>query len=142
MKKYILSTCCALVALSFCSCGFSLIGGSNGQVATPALSATTSSNIVIAAEKTLQVSKDSIDLFLHLEYDNHDVVLKSMPQVHTVAEFLRREAPAALVKANNAKNAFKHNRNAENQASLMTAVATVSSLAAQAQQATIKLNQP
>lgn len=109
---------------------------------SPALSAETSSNVVIATEKTLKVSKDSIDLFLHLEYDNRALVKSQFPQVHAFAETLRSKAPDALITANNAKNNFKHNRNASNQANLMTAVAVVSDLAAQAQAFTNKINRP
>lgn len=136
----LLLTLIAVSFLSFQGCSTTLFG--NAGNTTPALSASTSSSIVVASEKTLRVSKDTIDLFLHLEYDNKALVKANFPQVHAFAETLRKQAPDALIAANNAKNAFKHNRNASNQASLMTAVATVSELAAQSQQYINKINQP
>lgn len=140
MKKIIILPLIIALSLSFQGCSTTLF--SNAGSSTPALSATASSNIVVAAEKTLRVSKDAIDLFWRLEYDNRVLVKANFPEVHNVAETLRKRAPDALIAANNAKNAFKHNRNAANQASLMTAIAVVTELAAQAQQGTLKINQP
>lgn len=141
MKLKQITSMIAALALAISFQGCTLFSGTTAN-STPALSAQVSSNVVIAAEKSLKTAKDSIDLFLHLEYDNRELVKKNFPEVHNVAEMLRRNAPKALDDANKAKNTFKHNRNAENQASLMTAWAVVTEYVAKAQQNTIKINQP
>src|ERR1051326_8629133 len=107
----------------------------SGTTAQSAQSATIS---VVAAEKTLRVAKDTIDLFLHLEYDIQALVKEKFPEVHSFAEKLRRTAPDLLISANNIKNAYKHNRTPENAASLQTILATLQETATQAQQFTNK----
>lgn len=97
---------------------------------------------VVSAEKTLRVAKDTIDLFLHLEYDNQALVKDKFPEVHAFAEKLRKTAPDLLISANNIKNTYKHNRTPENAASLQTVLSTLQETATQAQQFTNKLNSP
>jgi hypothetical protein len=63
---------------------------------------------VVNAEKTLRISKDTFDLFLKIEYDNRELVKQRFPQIHTFAEYLRKNAPTWLVTANNLKNDYKH----------------------------------
>jgi hypothetical protein len=65
-------------------------------------------DVVINAEKTLRLSKDTFDLFLHLEKDNQAFVKSKLPQVHVFAQNLRKNAPDWLITANNLKNDYKH----------------------------------
>lgn len=126
----------ALVALSFSSCdtlGKITAGVRGAQAAGSAtLSPATASKIVVTAEQSLSEAKATIDTFLHLEYNHRDYVKEHFPVIHKAAETLRRNAPDALIAADKVKNTFKHNRTLENQADLMTAVATVTKLAGEA----------
>lgn len=100
-----------------------------GACATP----TTGDPIVVNAEKTLRLAKDTLDLFVKLEYQNQAVVKAKFPQVHEFAEKVRREAPAMLKTADDIKNAYKAHRNDAIAAQLAAAIAAISQVAAQAQ---------
>jgi hypothetical protein len=145
MKNKILTILAgALVAFSFPACdtlskitkGVSSVTSAGSATLSPA----TASKIVVAAEKSIREAKDTIDTFLHLEYNHKDFVKKNFPVIHQAAETLRRSAPDALLAADKVKNTFKHNRTTENQADLMTAVATVTKLAGEAKAYTKQLN--
>lgn len=103
-------------------------------------SATVSSNPVVAAEASLRLAKDTIDLFLKLESDNEAVVKANAPQIHTFAIYLRQHAADILISANLVKNTYKHNRTAENATNLVTVMSTVNQILAQAAQYTTKIN--
>jgi predicted ATPase len=106
---------------------------------TTGTAATVSSDPVVAAETSLRLAKDTIDIFLHLEKDNQAIVKANAPQIHTFAEYLRAHAADILISANLVKNTYKHNRSADNAANLVTIMATVNQLVAQAAQYTTKL---
>lgn len=106
---------------------------------TTGTTATVSSNPVVAAETTLRLAKDTIDLFLRLEKQNETTVKANAPQIHTFAEYLRQHAADILISANLVKNTYKHNRSADNAANLVTILATVNQLVAQAAQYTTKI---
>src|SRR4029077_6823441 len=89
--------------------------------------------VVINAEKTLRIAKDTLDLFVKLEYDNRAMVIAKFPEVHAFAEKVRREAPAILRTANDAKNAYKYHHAGATAGQVWAAVGIVSELAAQAQ---------
>jgi hypothetical protein len=89
--------------------------------------------VVINAEKTLRISKDTLDLFVSLEYHNQAQVKARFPAIHEFAEKVRRTAPALLKTANDAKNAYKYNRNGTTAGQLWAAMAAVTKLAADAQ---------
>jgi len=98
-------------------------------------SATYSENhdpIVVNAEKTLRGSKDTFDIFLRLEHENAADAAKVSPKIHEFAEYLRQNAPGWLTRANTLKNAYKHNRSADNTNALSGALATISEAADQA----------
>lgn len=67
-----------------------------------------SASVVVDAEKTLRISKDTFDIFLKLEKQNHDLVVSKFPQIHQFAEYLRANAPTWLIQANDLKNQYKH----------------------------------
>lgn len=106
----------SLVAMGFSSCNTTTTTGG----------ASTADPVVVTAEKTLRTAKDTFDLLLHLEYNNRAVVEKVPLGLHTYANYIRKNAPDWLITANNLKNTYKHNRSAENKASLQTALKTLS----------------
>ncbi len=119
-----------LVALCLCVIPITYTGcGSTGNLLTT--SVTPQASVVINAEKTLRVSKDTFDLFLKLEYQNQALVKAKFPQIHQFAEYLRKNAPTWLITANNAKNAYKHGNG--NLQALMSAIDTLTSNETQAQ---------
>lgn len=120
MKQLILVT---LVAMGFCSCATPPAGGPTS----------TADPVVVTAEKSLRTAKDTFDLLLHLEYDNRAALEKVPLGIHTYADYIRKNAPDWLITANNLKNTYKHNRTAENKASLQTALATISEAVLQSQ---------
>lgn len=134
----------ALVAFSFPACdtiskistGISSVTSANSTTLSPAAS----TKLVVAAEEAISEAKVTIDTFLHLEYNHQDFVKKNFPVIHQAAEGLKRNAPDALLAADRVKNTFKHNRTLENQANLVTAVATVTKLAGEAKAYITQLN--
>lgn len=97
-------------------------------------------SVVVNAEKTLRVSKDTFDLFLRIEKDNQALVKSKMPQVHTFAEYLRKNAPTWLITANNLKNDYKHGRG--NLQALLDAISVLNTNTNKANTYINKLNQP
>ncbi len=119
----LLALCLPLLPLVYTGCG------TTGNLLTT--SVTPQASVVVNAEKTLRVSKDTFDLFLKLEYQNQALVKAKFPQIHQFAEYLRKNAPTWLITANNAKNAYKHGNG--NLQALMTAIDTLTSNSTQAQ---------
>ncbi len=115
--------CLPLLPVVYTGCG------TTGNLLTT--SVTPQASVVVNAEKTLRVSKDTFDLFLKLEYQNQALVKAKYPQIHQFAEYIRRNAPTWLTTANNAKNAYKHGNG--NLQALMSAVDTLTSNSTQAQ---------
>ena len=91
--------------------------------------------VVVYAERTTLVSMDTIDAFLRFERANEAAL---GAKVHGIAESLRKQAPKALRAARTATKTYKANRNAENKATLETALAVLQELANQALAATPK----
>lgn len=133
MKKItLILSLVTLVAIGFPGCANPTAGGSATQ--------TVSSNPVVAAEASLRLAKDTINLFLKLESDNETTVKANAPQIHTFAEYLRQHSTDILISANRVKNTYKHNRTAENATNLTTVMATVNQILAQAAQYTTKIS--
>lgn len=82
----------------------------------------------VRAEQTLSVSLAALDSFVAFEHRRRSDV---PPLVRDVAARVRLNAPRALDSANALRLAYKGNRNAENQAGLLTALAVVESLVAE-----------
>lgn len=97
-------------------------------------------NVVVNAEKTLRTAKDTFDFFLHLERDNQTLVKEKLPQVHTFAEYLRKNAVGWLITANQLKNDYKHGNG--NLQALLNALNVITSNANTAQQYVSKINNP
>jgi len=82
----------------------------------------------VRAEQTLSVSLAALDSFVAFEHRRRADV---PALVRDVAARVRLNAPRALDSANALRLAYKGNRNAENQAGLLTALAVVESLVAE-----------
>jgi len=82
----------------------------------------------VRAEQTLSVSLAALDSFVAFEHRRR---ADMPPLVRDVAARVRLNAPKALDSANALRLAYKGNRNAENQAGLLTALAVVESLVAE-----------
>lgn len=89
--------------------------------------------VVVDAEKTLIIARDTFNLYVHLEDQNHDALLLVSSKFYEGAEKVRRDARGWLKKADVVKETYKHNRTTENKASLFTALATVSKLMSETQ---------
>jgi len=81
--------------------------------------------VEIRAEQVLAVSLSALDSFTSFEHRRRADV---PPLVRDVAARVRLNAPKALDSANALRLAYKGNRNAQNQAGLLTALAVVESL--------------
>lgn len=120
-------------------CSFTLSGCETSRnlyrAATTSVSEQTATQLIVNAEKTTIIAKDSIDTFLKLERQNDAAYRQISPKIHQYAEYLR--APVVfegvtiprgvsfLKSARNATKAFKYNRTSENEANLRTAYQTL-----------------
>lgn len=84
--------------------------------------------VEVRAEQTLSVSLAALDSFVAFEHRRRADV---PPLVRDVAYRVRLEAPKALDSANALRLAYKGNRNAANEAGLLTALAMVETLVAE-----------
>lgn len=71
--------------------------------------------VVVYAERNVKDAATVIDAFLDLEYENQAYVKSNLPEVHAVAEQLRREAPNALREARRLTEVYKLTRTADAQ---------------------------
>lgn len=133
MKKILLLASVA-TAMAFSGCGSLQQLAGPAPTPAPQIDAAQSSSIVVNAEKTLRISKDTFDTFLHVEHDNRALVREKLPQVHKFAEYVRSNAPSWLSRANTLKNLYKHNRDAATGQQLLSALNTLSQNQNQAQQ--------
>lgn len=125
MKKLHYKLLPIVATILICTGAFVGQGGCSSSSTSTATYSDASDPVVVNSEKSLRISKDTFDLFLKLEYENKDDAAKITPKIHQFAEYLRENAPHWLTTANDMKNAYKHNRNAENKANLLTALATI-----------------
>lgn len=137
LKKYLNYLLIPITALAFAgsvpSCA------QYRAIVSPETNVQVSSYTVQAAEHTLRAAKDTFDLFFGLVHDNHDFVVRYLPQVYSFAQDMQVKAPDTLRRANRAKNAYKYNRSAANQTDLNTIMATVAQLMADAQRHTAEI---
>lgn len=119
--------------------GFSLsLGGCKTlqkiQAVTNAkVSEQTSDSLIVLAEKSTFIAKDTLDTFLSLEFQHREAYAKISPQIHIFAETLRADKDEngypfgvdVLKSARVATKAYKANRTPENEANLRTAWKTL-----------------
>ncbi len=112
--------------LSFLTC-FLLVASPFVMLSTgcaPA-GAVTGDPVVINSERAIGIAWDTVDGFLRWEHANRGAV---PPQVHSVAQKLRSDAPDAFRNARAVLRAYKTNRSPEQKALLDTWLATLSGL--------------
>lgn len=81
--------------------------------------------VVVRAEQTQTISKDTLDAFVTYERNN-DATLRALnPQIHTYANYVRAHGQQWLRTLQAEKLAYKNNRTGENKANLLTAVAVL-----------------
>lgn len=95
--------------------------------------------VVVNAERTIEVARVTLDAFVRFEFNQR---AKCPPEVQAAAESIRRHAPEWFNRALRLKQAYKLNRNAENKANLLTAVAVLQTAASEAATALAKHQTP
>lgn len=90
-----------------------------------ALTVGATDQIILRAEQTAQSALATFTLLVHLERDNETLLKDVSPEIHNYANKLRDNGPGWIRDLRNATKTFKANRNAENQATLLTALAVV-----------------
>jgi hypothetical protein len=132
----------SIVAAALCAAFFSFALPGCGEFMQNPLTATAPVNesVVVNAEKTLKTSKDTFDFFLHLEKDNEALIKQKLPQIHTFAEYLRKNAPGWLIAANTLKNDYKHGNG--NLQALLDALNVLNTNTVTANQYVTQINNP
>ncbi len=103
--------------------------GHSGCVSTTlpgtTLSEKNTDQIILRAEQSAEVAKTTFNTFLHLERDNEAFFKKVNPQIHAWAENIRVNGINWIVALRDATKTFKANRDSANQATLNTALLTL-----------------
>lgn len=81
--------------------------------------------IILRAEQTAETAKLTFNTLLHLERDNEAGLKAINPQIHVWANTLRAHGIDWIQSLRTATKDFKANRNAQNQATLNTALTTL-----------------
>ncbi len=122
MKRLLTSFCVAIALVTapvvFNGCGTTTLPGTT-------LSEKNTDQIILRAEQSAEVGKTTFNTFLHLERDNEAFFKKVNPQIHLWAENIRANGVNWIVALRDATKTFKATRNAENQATLNTALLTL-----------------
>jgi len=93
--------------------------------AQPSISTQSTDQVILRAEQTAQVARDTFNLFVHLERDNESVLKTVNPQIHVYANTIRAHGLDWVDSLRAATKAFKANRDSASQANLNTALATL-----------------
>lgn len=126
----------AIIVLAFSGCSTQL----TTSVSTPILPEVTPTAehqpdpIVVNAERTLTIARDTFRFIAHEERKNEALFAKVSPSIHDFVQHIRSDGPKWLRTAEAMKTKYKDNRSAENQRNLITAVATVSEALNQSKQ--------
>ncbi len=122
MKRLLISLCLSVALITspiaFQSCVTTPLPGTT-------LSEKNTDQIILRAEQSAEVAKTTFDTFLHLERDNEAFFKKVNPQIHAWAENIRANGINWIVSLRDATKTFKATRNAANQATLNTALLTL-----------------
>jgi hypothetical protein len=97
----------------------------------PTLSQENTDQIILRAEQTAQVSRDTFNLFVHLERDNEALLKQVNPSIHDYANTIRKHGLDWVESLRQATKTFKANRTADNQASLNTWLTTLNNAVSQ-----------
>ena len=132
--KLRLEACRYLIAASIICGAFAVapIGPTGcAQYNPPALTVQSTDQIILRAEQLAQTARLTFDTFVHLERNNEAILKQASPKIHEYANTIRRNGLNWVDSLRAATRNFKANRNAENQATLNTAIATVSEAVAE-----------
>jgi len=88
--------------------------------------------VVVNAERAMEIARVTLDAFVRFEYRQR---AKCPPEVQDAAERIRQHAPEWFNRAMRLKLAYKQNRDAQNRANLLTAIAVLQTAASEAAQA-------
>ena len=94
----------------------------------PALTPASTDQIILRAEQAAEAADLTFNTFVHLERDNQQLLSQAGPAIHEWANTVRRNGQDWVRTLRSATKTFKANRNAENQATLQTALATLINL--------------
>lgn len=95
--------------------------------------------VLVNAERTTTLAFTSFDSFFALERQQQVYVKAHLPQIHTFANDLRKNAPRYLASARAATETYRLNRDATNKATLQTAIALLQTALSQVQNYTIQI---
>lgn len=118
MKKFLLVLLIALPALFVSGCA-SILPGHDP--------------IVVNAERTIGVALDTFDVFLKLEYDNHEALKGVSPAIYESAQYIRKNGKRWIKSATDLTRTYKRNRSPENKVSLITAISVLQSAVREAE---------
>lgn len=135
-----MKTVASLLILVLVACG-GFTSCQTPALVSPQTNVAVTTFTVVQAENALRAAKDTVDLFLRLEDDNEDFVKAKLPKVAAFANKCRETVPDLLLRANTAKNIFKHNRTPDNQSTLNGIMATVMMIVVEAQTYTKQIPQ-
>ena len=132
--KIRLEACRYLIAASIICGAFAVapIGPTGcSSINPPALTVQSTDQIILRAEQLAQTARLTFDTFVKLERNNEAVLEKASPKIHEYANTIRRNGLNWVDSLRAATRNFKANRNAENQATLNTAIASVTNAVAE-----------
>ncbi len=95
--------------------------------------------VLVNAERTTSLAYTTFDSFFALERQQEVYVKENIPAVHKFANNLRGTAPKYLASARAATEAYRLNRDADNKATLNTAVAILQAALDQVQYYTVQI---
>jgi len=104
-------------------------GCTNGT--NPTLSQSATDQVILRAEQTAETAKLTFNTFVHLERDNQALLEQVNPAIHQWAENIRKNGLNWIVSLRNATKLFKATRTADNQATLNTALVTLTNAVAE-----------
>lgn len=104
------------VALLVTPLSFSLEGCSTTGTSA---SSQTSDQILLNAEKTTALARDTMTLFVHLEGKNHDLLMTVSPEIYKYAEFIRQNGLGWVDQARSLEKQFEATKDAGVQTQLL-----------------------
>lgn len=128
MKKIRIESIRLLFAASIICAAFAVapIGPTGcAQYNPPTLSEQSTDQIILRAEQTAETAKLTFNTLVHLERDNEALLKQVNPNIHLWANNLRRNGIDWIQSLRTATKDFKVNRNTANQATLNTALLTL-----------------
>jgi hypothetical protein len=98
--------------------------------------------VVVRVEQATVMAVDTIDAFLLSEFQHRESYRLLSPDIERFANVLRREVPPAVTSLREITKTYKTNRNEQNKANMITALAVVQSAASQAANYIARFSKP